>query len=290
MRAGLSAAQRALRPLKTAFIGLERVRVGDRGAVRERRQGFHAQIDADRPFPRRSSRRWVGAFDGQRGVPASRTARHRHAQRPGPVHASCDVLHAVHAADARQSERLRISPDEAEAAGRVREPRRLPILRLESREPDPAALPFALAAFRPVRQGVGQCLQTTVVGFLAVLPPPRRPVRIHGQRALVRVPPAAQRIQCPFQLPAGFDGLLDVGEPRIVREPGRPRVRQHQAFLHGRRIQRHLDGLKHHAPPSTRPSPCSSPRADRTGGRRTRPAPRSCPARDRRPARNRPRR
>ena len=212
-----------------------------------------------------------------------------HAQHLRAIHPLGYVLHAMHAAYLREPQRMRVTVNETKRARRVREAGRRPVLGLESGEADPAPLPQSLARLRPVRQRVRQRLKTSVVRLLTVLPPPRFARHgVDGERALGLIPPPAQRVVRPFRLLLSFKHVLDVRQSRVVREPRRTGMGLQESFLPWRRVERHPDRLKHHAPPST-PRPSYAWRHDaRTVVRRTRSAPRSCRAPSRRPAPCRP--
>ena len=283
VRAPVAAAQRLLGaaefPLRADVVAW----IGERGAIRQGGEGPDTQIHADLtimvlPFPVFRGNAFGGTFDGEGRIPEARMATDGHAHDSSAVDAFGGVLHAVHASDARQSQRLRVVLDKAEAAGRVCETRNTGAFRLVFRPAHPAARAPALPAVRPVPQRLGQPFERAAVRLLAVLPPPR------GDFVLPLVPPAAHRVQRPVRFLAQGDLAPDVREHQIVRETRATRMGLQQPCLPWGRVETDSDGLirAHRASPPT-PSPHGVwPRGVRTAGRRTRSAPRSCRAPDRR--------
>ena len=100
------AAQAPLGFPQTREIRLQGVRVAYHGAVRQCGEFLHAQVDSDAPALRGLGCGIVGSFDGQAGLPASRTAGHAHAQHLRAVHSLGRVLHAVHTAYPREFQRV----------------------------------------------------------------------------------------------------------------------------------------------------------------------------------------
>ena len=203
-----------------------------------------------------------------------------HAHDSSAVDAFGGVLHAVHASDAWQFQRLRVVLDKAEAAGRVCETRDAGAFRLVFRPAHPTARAPALPAVRPVPQRLGQPFKRAAVRLLAVLSPPR------GDFVLPLVPPAAHRVQRPVRFLTQGDLAPDVREHQIVRETRTTRMGLQQPCLPWGRVEPNPNGLirANRASPPT-PSPHGAwLRGVRTVSRRTRSAPRSCRAPDRRPA------
>lgn len=203
-----------------------------------------------------------------------------HAHDSSAVDAFGGVLHAVHASDAWQFQRLRVVLDKTEAAGRVCETRDTRAFRLVFRPTHPTARTPALPAVRPVPQRLEQPFKRAAVRLLAVLSPPR------GDFVLPLVPPAAHRVQRPVWFLTQGDLALDVREHQIVRETRTTRMGLQQPCLPWGWVEPNSNGLirAHRASPPT-PSPHGVwLRGVRTVSRKTRSAPRSCHAPNRHPA------
>lgn len=280
-RALVATAEPAAQSPLLAGDELHAVRVGDHGAVRQGCERSDSQIDADATFQIGCRLRFV-AFDAKAGVPASAFMSDGHARDSRVAHESAHVLHAMHAAYARQFQAVIVGY--AETAGRVREPGcgLRPFARTRPAHAPSLACPAATVEI--VGERVGQGLETSIVGLLAVLIPP------WGDFTFPFVPPAAQRGHRPVgpalalyrRAAAQLASNMQQGD--VEREAGGARMRPQRLFLPWGRIQRDLDALTHGRPLSAWLRLYVRRRASHRVVRRTRSAPRSCRAPNRHPA------